>query len=755
MIWIATKKFFHNRVLVLIIIQLFILLVSILSIFPSGTIYAGYDFPMIINPWQRGLSYLNFWVSDSLGSASVVYPYSIFYLTIGFINRLFELFPSQQSFYYYFIFLTLSFWMSLYGFRNLFSKRTDTEIVFAFLYTFNQYTYYVFYFQWAFSPFLYLYPILPLFFGLTYKYFNTPGLKTVPGNLLVLIPVFLYLNIVMGNFPFFIALMLVTIFFVFLIHIVKIPGSITDIVVKLALYFGTLFVCLLWSLIPQLLILRNSYVTATTGNIIYDLKNWVILQALSIPRALSGVPPLDAYYASNITFVVKFLYFIFPIVIVGLLIYLLYIKGLTKKHLLFLFLYLFLVALNNKGVGFFNADQIWTVFKLPFLLPLRSFDKTLIFYEFINLALILVLLENINTRLRNFVLALIIIVELSICYPLWMGWTQKYKGYFYENTNNYKTSKYKSLVKIPLDYFNIAKIVNGDPDQFRIFALPYTHGVPGFVDLPSWGVFGNNPLPQLFNKSLVHINEYALSYLNWDYGKELESDPANTYWLIKVLQTQNIRYIIFHKDIDKKYIQPDLSIINTYTKDLILTKIYSGDNADLFRINDPYFVPKIYIPDSYLFVPNGLSNYPTYLNSIDLSKKILISDNETNLANLSSPSKCQTVFKVVSSTEFKISLQGDCYNVPIVFSEMYHPNWHVYDDKGPVNWSHFVANGYSNGFGITKKGLCTYETCTFNIKYSLNLFFVPLLLINIFLACLMALIYGIIHLRVRKNENVL
>lgn len=184
--------------------------VSLINIFPKGYTFPGgnvvqfFSFPKIL----KDFSYT--W-SNLLGEGFSLqyFSYNLYYVPFYLLSSVFHLSPSAQSFLYYYIFLMISFW-SFYAGLDFYGKEGDKvdkkyKVIFSLIYTFNAYTFYNFYYTWGYSPLLFLYLLLPVIFGATYRFFCDSNIKDYRS--LFILGVFFFLsNVANGNMPFFIAL---------------------------------------------------------------------------------------------------------------------------------------------------------------------------------------------------------------------------------------------------------------------------------------------------------------------------------------------------------------------------------------------------------------------------------------------------------------------------------------------------------------------------------------------------------------------
>ncbi len=163
----------------------------------------------------------------------------------------FQFSPSGQSVLYFFIFLSgsyLSFFLASKTFTSTHGNRTfELRLLLSLIYAINPYTLYAFTYTWGYSPFLALYPLIPLIFGLTYFYFRNG--RVISKSLMGLGVVFFLSNIAFGNFSFFVSLFFFLILFFALILILKFDCK--KLFYKMVAYLSIFFGVTLWTVLPR------------------------------------------------------------------------------------------------------------------------------------------------------------------------------------------------------------------------------------------------------------------------------------------------------------------------------------------------------------------------------------------------------------------------------------------------------------------------------------------------------------------------
>ena len=98
-----------------------------MNIHPFGYIRGGGDAVQIFN-FEKFANFAKYtWINEGEGYAANYFAYGVEYGVIHFFASVFSLAVSQQSFFYYLIFLSLSFWSFFVGLR-LFDTRKKISI---------------------------------------------------------------------------------------------------------------------------------------------------------------------------------------------------------------------------------------------------------------------------------------------------------------------------------------------------------------------------------------------------------------------------------------------------------------------------------------------------------------------------------------------------------------------------------------------------------------------------------------------------
>lgn len=688
------QKILHSKFFWLIACQLLIFYVSVRNVFPNGYIFAGGDITQYYN-LSHIIKGLNYTWSNLSGEGFFLqyFSYGLYYSVVYFFKSLFHISNSGQSFFYFFIFLSGSFWSFYLSSKVYLQKLSNSEfyrIAFALLYTFNFYTLNSFYFIWGYSPFLTLYILVPSIFGLSYKYFSSEKINW-PVLFLLSIPFFLS-NIANGNMAFFVALnIFLFIFIVLLYFFFESKTGLLFYIKKIAIFYIFYLLCVCWSVLPQIVELLKMATAFTSGSgAIFDVQNWIIWQSISFPDVLFLVPHLVDFISTKIFFGAMLFFCLIAMVAYG---YAFPAQSKAKRiGLIYLILLIIGIFLENKGVGILSSGLTLAIFNNALLGALRSNDKVFTLLPFF--IIISVFLQFQFKKYNNHIAAVLVFLTCIFTFPFFTGGIQtKYSSAFIGNTN-YQTSKGSFIHVIPDEYFKASALLNQQLTDSKIFRVPYNVlNSPGWVNFTKWGVTGVDPTTQLFNDPAVEMNGYG-AFGDWNYGQLwAKEDESDSNWLLPFSGYLNTRYILYHKDIAQKFIDKTKNKIADYEKLGYISKVYGGDYFDLYRITDRYYLPHIYTPVESIVSDKTVSEIHTILSdpNISTSSAIFLSLQNQGKDLSSIPTKIITAptleYKKINPTKYRIIVHHSTGTFPLVLSEAYHSGWQVYLANDPLSTS--------------------------------------------------------------------
>jgi hypothetical protein len=478
---------------------------------------------------------------------------------------------------------------------------------------------------------------------------------------------------------------------------------------KIAYFYSILFLSSAWSVIPQILEMIRMIQTFDAGSSYFDLRTWILSQALAFPNPF--------FLSYNIT---EFFNKMSPLLLLGVSLYLvlmilLLVNGLGKLNIILLILILIDIFLLNKGKGILDNDTIWLIFDTTPLNSLRSFDKTLIFLPYFLTISILSCLK-LSSKNQRFLLNLLLLLCIISVYPFFTGEVQmKYSQVF----DNNHPSGYSSLHIYPNEYVDFAQYSNSQSLGNKLIAMPYSViDSIGWVNYPKWGIIGADPTIQLFEHPVIQMNS-PQTIDKWNYGEYWnQCSIDNSEWLFPLLSMRNVKYIIYHNDVDDRFVLQTSAKMDYYAKNMYIKEIINNHYFTAYEINSSLFLPVFYTPEKIIFLNGNLQLFPE-INHIrnysirssiftdDIDRKYMIDQlpsyerertpapNSTKsnfiyMKYIDTPaiSKFTNVdlnssspileFKKINPTKYRVRIHNATKPFLITFSESYYSSWRVY-----------------------------------------------------------------------------
>jgi len=658
----------------LILSQLLILYVSIANVFPEGYVFAGGDNAQFLS--DSLLNELTGYTWSNLGGEGrffLAFSYLLFYKTIFFLGSLLNLKASQLSFFYYFFFLTLSFW-SMFLSTSLFDKNILSlhKVILSLTYTFNIFVFSIFFSLWGFSPFYYLYLILPLIFSLTYYYFCLKNYRDK--SLVALGIIFFLINIPNGNPPFFIAFNLI--YFSYLLLIYYNSNNWKIWINKIILVYLLLFLSTCWTFIPQITELLRMSNEFNQGAGFFDIGRWIIWQAVELKNVFFLVFDLNSYTSQNqFAYLAIFLLIIpFISILIG-----------TKKAILpvFLILIVLIIVLLNKFKGILDTDTIIFIFNSnPILASLRSYAKVFVFLPMFLVFVMLVTYKNSKAYLV--VMYSFFIVSLLTAYPLFTGNMQtKYSSAYGNSESDYLSAKYSNIVKIPDEYYQITNFLSKEKSHVKVLELPYSViNSHGWWNYPKWKVVGVNPIPRLINLPMVGANSPGYSLIDKNYSRTWnEQEPVDSLWLLNFARLLNTKYLLFHKDVAEHFIEKTQGKIRFYERKGFIKKITENPYFALYELNKKFQLPRVYLGNEYRFY-NGIRSWYAKLGTKSNQNEVYIDKNDLPLEIKKGNKNTVVEFNRLEPTKYRIVIHGlKNHKDVLVLSESFNSGWKLYPVK--------------------------------------------------------------------------
>jgi hypothetical protein len=664
-----------------------ILIIVYRNAIPEGYVVAGGDFLQWFNFSRQLSDSFSIWANESIGYPHLSYSYGLFYAFINLFVETFALQLSSQSTLYYLLFLLgsyFSFYLSLSCTNGLLGNLTTRwKTVLSVGYALNIFTFYNFFGLWGFSPFFFLYVLIPLIFGYTFKYFSNGDANLRTLGLIGVI--FFLVNIPNGNFAFFVSLNLVLIVFIAYTRVIFHPPK--KFVNKLFLYYFVVATTTAWSVIPQLIELLGKGNAIAEGETAISLADWVLGQAAKFPDPFLIVNNHQVFL--NYPFLLLSSCALLMAAVVSLIL-LSNSKhqNSIKKYAFALFsLYLFVIFLLNKGSGIVPADVTVALFANTIMGSIRSFHKTIVFLPFLLYFIVYIGLANSVKHTYIIKLLVFLAVLIPVIYFIRGGILTNYSFHYAAGEADYKTSPYSPLIKIPANYVDVANTLNQDKSTHRILSAPYflADEIYGWRSMPKLKYTGTaNPIWSLIDAPLIDMNNTSL-FKMWNFGKDWSLEKADgSSWLLQLTGLINVKYIMLHKDIEKKYKLAAIKKFSVLEQNGLVKMVAENRDLVIYKVNDKYFFPRVYAAGNPVILNKSISEIKekniTGSRPID-SIVVLANVPATNIAvlnKLSLPRDLSIEFKRITSTKYRVVLHKATGEFILVLSEAFNARWNIY-----------------------------------------------------------------------------
>ncbi len=592
-------------------VQLLIIFVAVVNVPPQGYFFSGGDRTQPFDLLQTAKEFLFVWEPRRTGLFLLRFGYGLYYWLAGGLAGFLRLSITSQSLVHYFLFLSISFWsfyISLSFYRRRFSDLNSWyKAAFSFAYSFNLVTFQNFYGTTGYSPFLFLYGLLPILFGTTYRFFSDSK-ESCAENLSLLGIIFFFLNISNGNFPFLVSLVILMAVFVIAFTWLE-SLSFISFLKKGVLYVLVFIAATCWSVFPQLMQLVKVGSELRLGKTPFDIREWILWQASSFPSPLFLTRDIFEF-VNGYSFLALFSIVFFFFAVFSFLFR-------KKKDLLsisFLFVFVLDVFLMNKGKGLLGDSMIIAIFDNFLLASLRSVEKTLVYLPFF-LLMIAVLNFNLKKRISNVFLVIFLLGTTISVFPFFTGTMQKKYSSLHKKGEDYLNAEYSGLHKMPEEYIDSFQGIRADPKLFRLLSLPYSViNSPGWVNYPQWNVVGVDPVRRVVDKPIVQMN--AWDFLGgWNYGKFWNGSSNNlSTWILPFSGFLNSRHLIFHKDVAPRFVAKTESKMNYYKSNKLVNTKEENDYFNLYEVPGAFYLPRIYVSNNLRSFDGNVENFPYFLD---------------------------------------------------------------------------------------------------------------------------------------------
>jgi len=711
---------------------------------PQGYILASGDFNQVFNLKDNFMKFFYAWTehSSNFGSYSPLFPNFFLYLLLLPLDLIFKS-PTILMQLTWLIILFGSFLSFFYCLKLLkINSNKNIQFLSSLIYPLN-----FFIMNILMNPYLNrlhssLYIFLPILFALTYKILTE---NKINWRYLSIYGIISFISLFSFSNPAFFILYILIIGILFIFNLMFKKINFKSLIIYLILNF-LIFSILIFTTYPNITsgikIIQDSKVNGA------DTKSWLSWQSVKNINlfTFSNDPapsPIIKKISNNSTFLFIFLFssFLYSLLF---LIGLIYKKKNNNQRNLFLLSFLsilFLFLLASKLSPPFS-DLKYFLNSNSLIILFRSTEKLLLLVPFFTILGIAIFFDNLNSvKIKYF----LIIILLLIPIPLYYGNIFTDMNILLDNNQNYKTSNYSTIVKIPEEYYQLAKTINNQPEEFRILGLPYSIvNSENWMNYIKWKHIGSDPTQEIINKPILNPNQ---KILNWFPGYDFDNNKSLCdEWLIYYSSISNVKYIIYHKDVPNNFINS--TRLNYLENKQYIHKLETNDYFDLYEIDSQYLKTPIFSNINLLIKDNfSINKMPS---SFCEDKKFNYIYTNNNLNNINLQNKDIDInYKKINPTKYKIEIKNISGKFPIILSQKYSNLWRIKSNSN-IKTTQFIVNGYLNGWII--------EPSENQKELSLEIYFKPqsyfyLGLIISITTLILCIIYLIYNWRKHKNKS--
>ena len=336
------------------------------------------------------------------------------------------------------------------------------------------------------------------------------------------------------------------------------------------------------------------------------------------------------------------------------------------------------------------------------------------------------------------------------------------KGDFFIQGGDVITS---AKTSIPDYYINASSWLDKDKGDFRVLSLPITKSYQASY---SWFT-GSNPDINLFNVPMVSTNIGDKFNYRYIIGEKIENIQRNETFY-KILTTLNIKYILYHRDSNWRYISgngewinQDKNKIESFLENQNELSIEASFGALDFYLNEDWDMFHIYAVSNHIIV--NVDNLISTIESDNYNPReqiIIVADQnkDKQIPIINNDSKPIILYQRINPAKYYIEVENVTQPFWLVFSESYHQGWSAYinyedikcknvetssrlkNSKCEDNFeffrpndltmmhgehiednNHFTVNGYANGWYINPQELGTGENFTATLYFKPQSYF--------------------------------
>ena len=305
--------------------------------------------------------------------------------------------------------------------------------------------------------------------------------------------------------------------------------------------------------------------------------------------------------------------------------------------------------------------------------------------------------------------SIIFLVAGLYAFPLWTG-DVIYQGNEIMSSNRFN---------IPSYYYDASGWLNPQQEDYNVFPLPYSIIGYGAYTWAPRGFNGPDPTEWILHRPVV--SSLSGGGIGMYVAKSIISNSTDE--VAKILAFMNVKYVLFHKDANWKFLEGHGWYISTSSKSFqSILKSQSGlyleksfGELDFYR--NEYWKPIHLYAASYAILFQGdlnemveaveSNNFTPDESALFLSDQ-LTPEQYSFIAELDNYDlKPNITVEKINPTKYVIHVDAS-QPFFLVFSESYHKDWIAYIDGQQIpNEYHVIANGFANAWHINKTGTYT------------------------------------------------
>jgi hypothetical protein len=185
----------------------------------------------------------------------------------------------------------------------------------------------------------------------------------------------------------------------------------------------------------------------------------------------------------------------------------------------------------------------------------------------------------------------------------------------------------------------------------------------------------------------------------------------------------NVQYMIYHKDVDEKFINQTQEKIMYLQNEGYITLMANYTNFDLYQLNSTYYRPCIYPSTSATLVNGSTNQLVDTLREVNLTDNTIffltwqISPQPQLITNYNQTTTPKITFQQDNLSKYQVKVENATSPFFLVFSESYNPWWKAYVEASPAQFGDFVGS-YDN-FGVTET-ISNQSAMVDNVNYLLG-----------------------------------